>query len=185
MTTLRQRSTQAFDELMPLLQEFVYSPDDTGKPSARDAFTSVVPQYQTAAASAGSLQAMAYREMGGKATNTRNPFRSQPTMSDLRIDVELAARKVLTPAENRYFLQHYLQEFLSIADANDPTDWELGADKYMVAFLDTFDYRDRDAVQAYDSGIREKLGSAFIKTGLFPLSSYFESRDCRIKREKV
>jgi hypothetical protein len=119
----------------------------------------------------------------GRATYTRNTNIIQPLLVEFAADVELTARRILTPEEFDFFKRVYLQEMIEIDEEELP-----GPGSKATTFTQFVEQRYshdnmQDTVRAYDLSIRERLGAEFLRQGIVPVEHYFKAIDVRMKKE--
>jgi hypothetical protein len=182
-------NTAVFESIIPKAQELAHgSQKDMLSPVAASvassAFIEIVPKAYESSQAGGRLSAGNVNKNDvGNATYTNQKYVVRPSLSDFVVDVELIARKTLDETEFRYFKRFYLVEGLRIADMRDQDDkTKDGQDKYFVEHLEANYPADKhEAIRVFDKRIREKLGAAFIATGVYPFNLYMNFSRCDVR----
>jgi hypothetical protein len=126
----------------------------------RMVFRKVMARYDEFVATNGTMScSQFYKNIegggGGSGFNLR-VVRVTPT--DYICDVELAARRALTPPEHRFFKLVYLTKDEEITKLADSEDKKINQQK---------------------KAVQERVGLAFITAKLYPTARYFKPKDLR------
>jgi hypothetical protein len=140
------------------------------------AFETVIRKYQELVSMSGMMSCMNYEtSSGGKVTHTGRACVITPSRSDTVCDVELCARRSLTPSEFAYFEKYYQSTQLLVLNRQEQR--EMGGNPFFVEHLQSFVLDRRAQVEVFDSGVREKLGAELIRARIFPMNIYIASVD--------
>jgi hypothetical protein len=90
-------------------------------------------------------------------------------VSDFICDVEIAARRSLSPLEYQYWLQFY--QSLEVVVSSRPEILESG-DTSLSAHIATFSGDHRERIVMLDKRVRQKLGARLIEVRVFPMNIY-------------
>lgn len=123
----------------------------------RSIFGLIVEHYKVLAEHRSEMSVMErYQRMATENSHVQyNPLIVKATESDFLCDVEITAKRELSPRQYKHFKEIYLNE-----------NWE--ARRVLFSSLSKIDY------QEYNINIQEVLGQAFKQVGLHPIKSYFK-----------
>jgi hypothetical protein len=119
------------------------------------AFETVMTRYQDVIATSGTIKCMNYANNDkGKVDHALRSCMVKPSMSDFIADVDICARKSLSPLQHRYFVQNYRSLNVLVEDQREAPECKI-----------------------LDQRVREHLGAQLVKSKLFPLTLYMEPVD--------
>jgi hypothetical protein len=119
------------------------------------AFTQIISIFQELFHAGGGLEEIKYNQ-------TRL---AAPSISDFTCDVELAARRCLTPNELSYFNEFYKSGHVAVSKSDTGTGgcWFTNGN---------YSRRLQKQLAELDQRVREKLGRALLSSGIAPLNAY-------------
>ena len=107
---------------------------------------------------------------GGRVSNAGRSCLIRPSDLDFICEVDIAARRVLTSAELEYFCTFYKSAAVVVLPIYELADD--GTDPCFDEHIASLYEDDRATASDMDLGIRRKLGSRFIETGVFSFADY-------------
>jgi hypothetical protein len=135
------------------------------------AFETVMSSYQEKVLTSGSVRNINYgSNNGGKATHTGRPCVTGPSLSDFICDVEIAARRSLSPLQYRYFRDNY--QSVNLVVLSRPDQIEEGVDSRLSEHIDSYPLEQQSTIAILDGRVRRNLGAQFMRVKLFPLNIY-------------
>jgi hypothetical protein len=145
--------------------------------SAIIAFQTIISLYQEKSSSSGLIRAVEYNEKSqtGKVTFTGRSCVVKASDSDFICDVELVARKTLSPFEWGYFVKYYKSSNVVVISPEDiPAG---GKDEKLQEHIESYRPEGQETVARFDKHFREKVGKALIQYRLATYGAYREERD--------
>jgi excisionase family DNA binding protein len=156
----------------PLKAGVVIQQRDASLAACHRAFREVVSRYQEIKESPDRIKALNYEKACTSGHATKASSFVRPSNSDFIADVEISAKRCLTPVELQYFTRWYKSCVVVDLDC-------------VKKHIDSFHEKYRASAAVIDKRVRTKLGSRLIEVGISPFSEYVREVDVRKIQRKT